>query len=59
MPNYTEDLQGLENVVEGRRQQMRNFFDNIKDPDQLQQALDGNYYRKIAIEQVPEGVYSA
>ncbi|MGB0603396.1 MAG: ArsR/SmtB family transcription factor [Candidatus Latescibacterota bacterium] len=55
MPNYTEDLQGLENVVEGRRQQMRNFFDNIKDPDQLQQALDGNYYRKIAIEQVPEG----
>ena len=28
MPNYTEDLQGLENVVEGRRQQMRNTFVN-------------------------------
>ena len=56
LPNYTEDLQGLESVVEGRRQQMRNFFDNIEDPDQLQQALDGNYYRKIAIKKVPKGV---
>ena len=55
LPNYTEDLQGLESVVEGRRQQMRIFFDNIEDPDQLQQALDGNYYRKVAIEKVPEG----
>ncbi len=55
LPNYTEDLQGLESVVEERRQQMRSFFDNIEDPDQLQQALDGNYYRKIAIEKVPKG----
>ncbi len=54
LPNYTEDLQGLEGVVEGRRQQVRSFFDNIEDPDQLQQALDGNYYRKIAIEKVPK-----
>ena len=54
LPSYTEDLQALESVVEGRRQQMRNFFDNIEDPDQLQQALDGNYYRRIAIEKVPK-----
>lgn len=56
LPSYTEDLQGLESVVEGRREQVRNFFDNIEDPDQLQQALDGNYYRRIAIEKVPEDV---
>lgn len=59
LPSYTEDLQALESVVEGRRQQMRNFFDNIEDPDQLQQAPDGNYYRKIAIEKVPGNVRTA
>ncbi len=56
LPNYAEDLQALENVVEGRRQQMRNFFNSIEDPQQLHQALDGDYYRKMAMAQVPDSV---
>lgn len=56
LPNYAEDLQGLENVVEGRRQQTRQFFDSIVDPQQLHQSLDGDYYRRVAMERVPDGV---
>jgi DNA-binding transcriptional ArsR family regulator len=59
LPYYAEDLQGLEAVVEGRREQTRTFFDNIKDPAQLHQSLDGDYYRKVALEMVPENTATA
>ena len=52
---YAEDLQGLEAVVERRREQTRTFFDSIKDPDQLQyHCLNGSVYRKIALDLLPE-----
>lgn len=56
LPNYAEDLQGLENIVEGRRQQTRQFFDSIVDPQQLHQSLDGDYYRRVAMDRVPDGI---
>ncbi|MFT5373886.1 MAG: DNA-binding transcriptional ArsR family regulator, partial [Candidatus Latescibacterota bacterium] len=59
LPYYAEDIQGLEEVVEGRREQMRSFFDNIKDPQQLHQSLDGDYYRKVAMDMVPEYMVTA
>ena len=52
---YAEDLQGLEAVVERRREQTRTFFDSIKDPGQLQyHCLNGSVYRKIALDLLPE-----
>jgi ArsR family transcriptional regulator len=59
LPAYAEDLQGLESVVEGRREQTRTFFDNIEDLDQLQQSLDGDFYRQIALDMVGQGANTA
>jgi len=59
LPYYAEDLQGLEEVVDGRREQTRSFFDNIKDPEQLHQSLDGDYYRKVALDMVPAATATA
>ena len=55
LAHYAEDLQGLEAVVERRREQTRTFFDSIKDPGELQyQCLNGSVYRKIALDLLPE-----
>lgn len=54
IPCYTEDFQGLEAVVERRREQTRTFFDSITDPDELHQCLNGDYYRRIALSLLPE-----
>tara|TARA_A100001037_G_scaffold124013_1_gene112651 strand:+ start:1154 stop:2083 length:930 start_codon:yes stop_codon:yes gene_type:complete len=51
---YSEDLQGLEAVVERRREQTRTFFDNIEDPDQLQyHCINGSVYRQVALDLLP------
>lgn len=55
LAHYADDLQGLEAVVERRREQTRTFFDSIKDPEQLQyHCLNGSVYRKIAVDLLPE-----
>ena len=55
LANYAEDLQGIEAVVERRREQTRTFFNSIKDPGELQDhCLNGSVYRKIALELLPE-----
>ncbi len=59
LPAYAEDLQGLEAVVEGRREQTRSFFDNVKDPDQLHPSLDGDFYRRIALDLVGQSAATA
>lgn len=52
---YADDLQGLEAVVERRREETRIFFDGIKDPGQLQyHCLNGEIYRNIALDLMPE-----
>ena len=52
--HYTEDLQGLEAVVERRREKTRSFFDSITHPDELHQCLNGDFYRRIALSLLPE-----
>ena len=54
IPCYTEDFQGLEAIIERRREQTRTFFDGITDPDELHQCLNGDYYRRIVLSLLPE-----
>ena len=52
LPHYSGDLQGLEQVIEQRHQNMRVFFDNITDPVELQQPVDGHHFRQLALKHV-------
>jgi len=56
LPWYTEDLQGLEAVIERRREQTRTFFDSITDPEELHrhECLSGAFYRQIVLSLLPE-----
>jgi ArsR family transcriptional regulator len=54
LPRYTEDLQGLEAIIERRREKTRSFFDSITDPDELHQCLNGEFYRRVALSLLPE-----
>ena len=51
LPFHTEDLQGLEGVVERRHAQAREFFNSVTDPQELHQGLqlNGESYRQIAL----------
>ena len=52
---YSEDLQGVQAVVQQRREQTRTFFDSIENPDQLQyHCVKGSVYGKIALDLLPE-----
>ena len=52
LPYYSKDLQGLEQVVEQRRHNTRKFFDNITDPEQLHETIDGQQFRELALNHV-------
>ena len=54
LPHYTEDLQGLEAVIELRREQTRTFFDSITHPEEVHQCPDGDFYRQVALALLPE-----
>ncbi|MEW6756388.1 MAG: metalloregulator ArsR/SmtB family transcription factor [Candidatus Latescibacterota bacterium] len=54
LARYTEDLQGLESVVERRRERTRSFFDSLTDPEALHQCLNGDFYRQVALSLMPE-----
>ena len=51
--NYASDLQGLEQVIEQRKEDTRVFFDNIDDPVELQHPIDGQFLRDLALSQIP------
>ena len=53
LPHYSSDLQGLEQVVEQRLHNTRNFFDNITDPNELHETIGGQQFREIALNHVP------
>ena len=54
LAHYTEDLQGLEAMVERRREKTRSFFDSLTDPEELHQCLNGDFYRRIVLSLLPE-----
>jgi len=54
LPHYTEDLQGLEAVIELRREQTRTFFDSITHPEEVHQCPDGDFYRQVALSLLPK-----
>ena len=53
LPHYSSDLQGLEQVVDQRRHKTRNFFDNISDPNDLHDTIDGQQFRELVLNHVP------
>ncbi|MEE3234395.1 MAG: metalloregulator ArsR/SmtB family transcription factor [Candidatus Latescibacterota bacterium] len=55
LPHYLSDLQGIEQVIEQRGQNMRIFFDNIADPIELQHPIDGQYLRQLALNHISSG----
>jgi ubiquinone/menaquinone biosynthesis C-methylase UbiE len=58
LPGYENDLQRLEEAIEGRRQQTISFFDSLTDHNEAgeRQSPDGQTYREITLSLLPEQI---
>ena len=55
VPEFETDLQRLEGAIERRKEQARQFFDNISEATDLEhRSLNGQYYRGVALSLLPE-----
>jgi ubiquinone/menaquinone biosynthesis C-methylase UbiE/DNA-binding transcriptional ArsR family regulator len=55
VPQFETDFQRLEAAIERRKEQTRQFFDNVSEPTDLDhRSLNGQYYRGVALSLLPQ-----
>jgi len=56
LPSYEQDMQRLEEAIEGRRQQTLSFFDSLTDQQEAGERLspEGHTYREVALSLLPQ-----